>query len=260
MLVDWAARTDRGLRRSGNEDAWGAFALGTEPVPLAAGSAAGVGEGLLFAVSDGIGGARAGEVASAFCIRRLAMEISARRTSDEPAAALAEAFRVTHAALSEEADRNPEWRGMGATLTVLWFTASAGPWFGHVGDSRLYLREATGWVPRTHDHSVGAGMVRRGELTPELARRMRLGSVLEQAMGGDGAPIGPQIGAVDLPDGGEFLLCTDGLHGPLDERLPAPPDTGRPDVATEVGALVAAALAAGGPDNVTVLAGRLRSA
>ena len=259
LQFEWAAHTDRGLRRPGNEDAWSATALGAVPTPLTPAQPAAPGDGLLFTVSDGIGGSRAGEVASAFCVSQLAVELAARRTEPDAAAALHAAFLATHAELARRAASRPDWHGMGATLTALWLTADGAAWFGHVGDSRLYARTGEGWLPCTLDHSVGAGLVRRGEMTAEAVQRMRLRSLLEQAMGGDGAPIEPQVGELALGPDAEFMLCSDGLHGPLgdalEDHLAA---THGADLARRGDRLLAAALAAGGPDNITVLSVRAR--
>lgn len=261
IRLEWAALTDRGLRRRGNEDAWTVVALGEGWTPLAAGlSPVGPG-GVLLIVSDGIGGSNAGEEASQFCVEHLPVEVACRRDQPDRKAALADAMQATHAALSARSRTRSDWQGMGATLTVLWLLSSGPAILGHVGDSRLYHRHGGRWRQCSEDHSVGAGMVRRGELTPEAVSRMKFRSVLEQAMGGDGVEIQPQVAEVEIAAGDYLLLCSDGAYGPNESHFltwlgaketPAP--------AAFAAELVAAANAAGGPDNITVICARVPGA
>lgn len=257
--LDWAALSDQGLRRQNNEDAWNALAMDEAlrplPVPLREWPVGGA----LLMVSDGMGGAKAGEEASRLCIERLGAELLARRREPDGLVALRAAFVATHAALIEAAEADAAKEGMGATLSALWLRADGRFVIGHVGDSRIYSRTGGAWAQLTEDQSVGAGMVRRGELSAEEVHRLRYRSMLEQVMGGDGSPIEPQLLEGKWEPGQEFLLCSDGLYGPVAEALPdlARAAFGEDTLARGATALVDCANAAGGPDNITVVLARL---
>lgn len=255
-LLEWAALSDQGLRRTNNEDAWGVWTPGVnegQPSALAHLPE----QGLVFAVSDGMGGAAGGEVASRYCIDGLKRELGPA-TDATAAKALAEAFGRVHQGLLGFAATRPALQGMGATLSALWLRPFGAAALAHIGDSRIYKgMRGQPWVQLTEDHSVGAAMVRRGEMTPETVRRLRFRSMLEQVMGGDGTPIEPQVQAFRWLEATQFVLCSDGLHGPVEEELEARMDAALTGGVTAAAhALVAAANAAGGPDNVTVVLAR----
>lgn len=251
--LEWAALSDQGLRRKNNEDSWGAWTPGAgEGLPAA--RAPLPEQGVVLAVSDGMGGAAAGEVASQYCIDQLRREL-APAAAATAASALAEAFGRVHQGLLALAEAKPELQGMGATLSALWLRPGGDAALVHIGDSRIYQGvSGQPWVQLTEDHSVGAAMVRRGEMSAEAARRLRFRSMLEQVMGGDGAPIEPQVLGFRWAEGMRFVLCSDGLHGPLEADLEVRMDAALAGgVTAAAAALVAAANDAGGPDNVTVV-------
>lgn len=256
--LDWAALSDLGQRRTNNEDSWGVLRPGPRPEALPAPPVALAGPGALLIMSDGMGGARGGEIASSFCVEHLTAELSARLDRTDAAGAMHEAFVATHEALMRHAGTNEEWQGMGATLSALWLQPGGRAVLGHIGDSRIYRSRDGVLEQLSEDHNLGASMLRRGEITAEAATRMKFRSLLEQAMGADGSPIDPQVRTLDLAPRDAFLLCSDGLYGPLGEELEqllrAKLADPLPQAAAE---LVAAANAAGGPDNITVVLARL---
>lgn len=255
-LLDWTALSDLGQRRSNNEDFWGVWTPGEAPASLSAGVVPMSGAGLLLAVSDGMGGAEGGEVASHFCITRLAEHLRKHREAADPVDALVKCFAGVHEELFAKAEEGTGLRGMGATLSALWLRPDAA-FYCHVGDSRIYHRHGGQWRQVTEDQSVGAGMVRRGEMTEEAVRRLRYRSMLEQVMGGDGAPIDPQAGRLEWTADSRFVLCSDGLYGPLREQLAGGLDAAfGGELAAGAQGLVDAANAAGGPDNITVVLAR----
>lgn len=257
-LLKWFTLSDQGRRRTNNEDSCGVFALDAVLAPLAEVPATWPVNGALLIVSDGMGGAQAGEIASRFCVDHLAAEIHARRTAADRQQAMADSIKVVHRDLTKFADADPARNGMGATLSAVWFAADGTFVLGHVGDSRVYLQRGETWTQLTEDHNVGAGMVRRGELPPEAVSRLRFRSMLEQVMGGDGTPVEPQIVAGTRTPGDTWLVCSDGLYGPLGEDLLAVASAAlrEPDLAASAAALIAAANEAGGPDNITVVLAR----
>jgi protein phosphatase len=127
-----------------------------------------------------------------------------------------------------------------------------------VGDSRIHAGGPEGWRQLTEDQSVGAGLVRRGEMSAAEVSRLRFRSMLEQVMGGDGSPLEPQIGRGEWATGLALGLCSDGLHGPLGQELGPCYDQAlqQPNLADGTRWLVDRANEAGGPDNITVLLAR----
>lgn len=256
--LQWAANSDQGRRRKNNEDAWSAWSLGDVLARMPDDPRIWPIHGFLLVVSDGMGGAKAGEVASEFCVSRIAQELFARRAETDREAALRAAFMGTHEKLMAEAEADPTKEGMGATLSVLWLLPDGATVFGHVGDSRIYNKAGEGWRQMTEDQSVGAGMVRRGEMTAEDVNRLRYRSMLEQVMGGEGAPLEPQIGSSQWDADSAFGLCSDGLYGPLGDELGEywGEAFGRPTLQAGIQWLIDQANEAGGPDNITVLLAR----
>jgi len=239
LAARYAARSDIGLNRQTNEDAW----LVRPP---------------LFAVADGMGGAQAGEVASRVALQTLS---GAAATIDprDPAAgeALLAAAHRANRRVWELSREYPSQAGMGTTLTALTLCAR-GARLAHIGDSRAYVLRGGELRQITDDHSLVAEMVRSGELAEGQAPGHPLRSVLSRALGTEPEP---QIDLldVDLEPGDVILLCSDGLTGPV------PADRiaellGRDDPENAAEALVAAALDAGGPDNITVVVVRLEEA
>lgn len=255
----WVALSDQGRRRKNNEDAWRAWSLGQVLAQMPETPEYWPAHGFLLVVSDGMGGASAGEVASAFCVEQIAEELFLRRAETNREAALREAFVVTHRKLMQAASDDGDKLGMGATLSALWLLADGSYVLGHVGDSRIYRRDGRTWAQLTADQSVGASMVRRGEMTEEEAARLRCNSMLEQVMGGDGAPLHPEMQSGRWQPGQDFLLVTDGLFGPLRRQVPGVFDEALQghDLACSARYLIDEANHAGGPDNITVLLARL---
>lgn len=258
--LDWFGLSDVGRRRTNNEDSWGAWSLGAEgAAPLAPGTVALPANGVLLAVSDGMGGAAGGEIASRICVEELGRRMAQRAGADDPADALRHTFVEIHEAINAVADATPGLAGMGATLSAVWLRPDGRGIVVHVGDSRIYHApspEAEA-VQLTEDHSVGAAMIRRGEMTAEAVKRLRYRSMLEQVMGGDGGPIEPQVMTFSWAEGSCLTLCSDGLYGPLEEVMPARLTAAfSGTVADGVTGLIAAANEAGGPDNVTVVLAR----
>jgi protein phosphatase len=235
MHVSAFAATDRGRVREGNEDA---HLRGTT----------------LFAVADGLGGRRAGEVASKTAIEALAPLDRARPDSLEAAGrALAEGFAAANRAVMEKGASDPDYAGMATTLTAALLYQDH-LLIAHVGDSRAYLlREGEGLRQLTSDHTVVAQLVRQLRLTEEEAASHPFRSVLVTAVGLD-ADL-----AVELPDplalrpGDQVLICSDGLTDPLADRSIAELLASRDDGDQACAALIEAANLAGGPDNVTVV-------
>ncbi len=221
--------TDVGRMRQGNEDSYL------------------IHNGLqLFAVADGMGGHRAGEVASHAALGALRDVLN-----ENPNLSLTDAVGLANDAVYQMAVADPSLQGMGTTLTAVRMDGAAAL-LGHVGDSRAYLLRDDQLLRITEDHSFVDQLRREGRITEEQAATHPQRSILTRALGIEpGVPVDP--GQVDLLDGDRLLLCSDGLHALV--RDPVIHDILRretqPQAASE--ALVAAANAAGGDDNITAV-------
>jgi protein phosphatase len=157
----------------------------------------------LYAVADGMGGHRAGEVASATAIDALQAAFAG-------GAALDEAVEAANAAVFEKASDNLDMRGMGTTLTAAALLDDHRVLLGHVGDSRAYLMRDGAVTRITEDHSLVEQLVREGRLSPEEASSHPQKAIITRALG-----IDPEVEVdtypVDLRPGDRLLLCSDGL-------------------------------------------------
>ena len=248
MDVQARAATDIGLKRSMNEDHYGLW-LPEERVVREQ-------RGVLLVIADGMGGARAGEVASRTAVEKV-LE-SYRGAQGEPLEDLDAAMVAANHAVHGESLVHPELSGMGTTLTALVLRGS-GVFLAHVGDSRAYLVRGGSTQQLTVDHSLVAQLVRAGHLTPEQARVDPRRNVVTRCVGvaptvqADVAPLAEPLRAGDT-----LLLTTDGLHGLVsDEELGAAASD--PDLDAVCARLIALARQRGGPDNITAVVARIGS-
>lgn len=256
--------TDIGLKRSGNEDAFLLTALASptpDPLPPSSAFSAPLPpEGAFLAVSDGIGGCNAGEVASALSLTTLHELLRRQPTPNNPAALFFQALHDTDVAVRQAASLSPARHGMGATLTALWLRHD-GAWLGQVGDSRLYRWRAGSLLQLSPEHSPVGRMRLRGELTEEEARQHRFKNVIDQSLGGDPDIFAPEVIPLDLHSGDVVLLCSDGLTDGLpDADLHPVLDLiaqGTLPLENAASSLIASGNLASGRDNITVLLARL---
>jgi PPM family protein phosphatase len=227
---EYIGLSHRGRRRRHNEDAY-------------------VVQPPLFAVADGMGGAKAGEVASA-----LAADAVQESGND------GESGEARVAALIEEANRrvfrraseDREASGMGTTMTVALVEGDEVA-IGHVGDSRAYLIRDGRLEQLTDDHSLVAELVRSGKLTPEEAETHPQRSVITRALGTE-ADVDVDTFSVRSAPGDLFLLCSDGLTSMVDdETILDAVERNRADLEEAAKALINAANRGGGEDNITVV-------
>jgi PPM family protein phosphatase len=225
-----AVVTDTGRRRLGNEDAY-------------------VFKPPFFAIADGMGGARAGEIAAG--LAAAALEESAEPRGAEGIVALID---EANRRIWERSVQDPETAGMGTTLTSALVDAGAGTVvIGHVGDSRAYLYRDGTLEQLTTDHSLVVELVESGILTPEEAERHPQRSAITRAVGTE-PTVEVDAFTVDAEPGDLYLICSDGLTDMLtaDEVEEVIEEAGA-DPSRAAAALVAAANARGGEDNITVL-------
>ncbi len=238
-----------GIVRSHNEDALFVLtgnAFGDDPLD-------GFG---LFLVADGMGGHRAGEVASAVSVRTVARKLTedtiVNLLAQEPQNNELSIQEILRVALQDAnqavVDQVP---GGGTTLTAA-LVLNGQMVIGHVGDSRAYVIEKSSMEAITRDHSLVERLRELGQLTDEEAAVHPQRNVLYRAIG-QGANLEIDTLIHPVPKGGFLLLCSDGLWGEVPEDVIYRIISGsnHPQEACE--ALVRAANAAGGPDNITAV-------
>jgi PPM family protein phosphatase len=226
-----AGQTDTGRRRLRNEDAF-------------------ICEPPLFAVADGMGGARAGEIAAGLAAAALEEAGPETLGAEGVAALIVEANRR----IWEHSLADPQTAGMGTTVTAAVVDAEAGTVaIGHVGDSRAYLLRGGSLEQLTTDHSLVAELVQSGVLTPEEAERHPQRSAITRALGTEETVEVDGFTVVAEP-GDVFLICSDGLSTMLsDDDVTAAIEGAGGDPHAAADALVKAANDRGGEDNVTVV-------
>ena len=231
LSLRFAARSDVGLLRDLNEDA------------MYAGPR-------LLAIADGMGGHAAGEVAS-----RIAIESVAPLDDESPGSdlvgSLRDAVETASAYLQDMVAADSALDGMGTTLTALLF---AGQRLGlvHVGDSRCYLMRDGVLSQITHDHTLVQHLVDEGRITPEEASTHPQRSWITRSLTGHGE-LELDLSIREARVGDRYLLCSDGLSGPVSEDTIAEALRAAPDPQAACEQLVELALRAGGPDNVTAI-------
>jgi protein phosphatase len=255
--------TDIGNRRQNNEDAWWAGQLGgasqsmeSGPAPLKVRLAEAP---ALLIVSDGVGGANAGEVASQMAIGQISAELTRQAGTLHDRATILPAIKTAMDAANKAITlkaAEPGFDGMGATLSLVCFAHDAHAYWGQAGDSRIYLFRRGRLRQISHDHSPVGRMRQGGKLTEAEARTHPLRNQIDQSLGDPNAVFAPDTGAEPFHAGDVFLLCSDGLSDGLwDHEIEAV--LGRlhtaDDVRPTVTALVAQAKSSSGRDNITAV-------
>jgi PPM family protein phosphatase len=229
-----AASTDRGRKRSSNEDAFG-YSV----------------EDGVFVVCDGMGGAAAGEIASSIAVDEVLHLLSSRGEQEPlsmPKAAVS-AIAAANDAIFSRAQRNQRLSGMGTTLVALAVQESHA-WVLNVGDSRCYRIRDNRLEQLTLDHSLVEEQVRMGRMTRTQAHRSPFKNVITRALGTQKC-VTPDVFGIEAEPGDLFLLCTDGLTRELTDReIEELLANGQPLEALCC-RLVDAAKRAGGHDNIT---------
>jgi serine/threonine protein phosphatase PrpC len=263
--LQWFGWTDRGRVRTNNEDSFLGLRFDAREVHYLGR----VGESptgqmdFVFAVSDGMGGAMAGEHASRIAVQTITKllprgyRLSAEGLASGFSDVLEELFSQVHGELKHLGRCYEECSGMETTLSLCWFTPEW-MYFGHVGDSRIYYLPARGDAIKqlSHDDTYVGWLFRNGKLNEREARSHPRRNVLQKALGGGNQFVSPQVGAVGYEPGDVFLLCSDGLtEGLYDSHLAEILRTPDSNLAGKTLAqlLVDESLAKDGRDNTTAL-------
>ena len=262
-LLQIAGLSDIGNRRQNNEDAWWAGRPGgahlfmeSGPGPLQLDPRDGP---VLLVVSDGVGGASAGEVAS-----RMAVTIIAETLCKAPDAlaqarsagpTILDAVRAAHDGILTKATE-PGFDGMGATLSLLSFGRDGAACWAQAGDSRIYLHRDGHLRQISRDHSPVGRLRQQGMITEAEARQHPQRNQIDLSLGDLVNPFEPDTGVEETQPGDVFLLCSDGLSDGLWDREIGQLLAGvrTPDaVLPAVQNLVAGAKSASGRDNITAV-------
>ena len=221
-------------------------------------------DGYLMIVADGMGGAAAGERASALAVERV--EAFALNTlkwflhldkAEESVlvSELRQGLELADRAVYDEAESNARYYGMGTTLTMA-YSVGRDLYIVHAGDSRAYLLREGKLEQITSDHTLVQLLVSGGVLTPEDAKTHARRNVVTNVIGGPSAGVHAEIHKVRLNDGDVLLLCSDGLTEPVSDLQIAETLRRSDDPEVAAGELITLALENGGPDNVTAVVAR----
>ncbi len=256
----WFGLTDRGKVRPNNEDSFLCLQFDAQEVRYLGriGEAPTGSADFIFAVSDGMGGARAGEFASRMAVDKITrlMPRSFKQSATGIVAGfedvLTELFHEINRSLTYLGNSDPDCSGMGATLSMCWFTPG---WMyhGHIGDSRIYYLPAQGGGIKqiTQDDTHVGWLFRNGQINERQARDHPRRNALQKALGAGHQFVDPQVGAVAYETGDRFLLCTDGLVDGLYNAQIQDLVSGRE--ANPAERLVRTAVEQAGRDNTTAL-------
>jgi len=201
MKFSYATQSDVGLKRSDNEDHLGVFELN---------------EGLLVVVCDGLGGNKAGDIASKLAVKTV--EESFRNLTDKDILE-----RIKHSILDankmvvDESNKDFDMKGMATTVEVLFLQNDTAYW-GHVGDSRIYYLKNDKLIQLSKDHSLVQKLVDEGYLTLKEAENHPNKNIIMRALG-DSASIEVDLSKLKISpkDNGKFFVCTDGVTGVVND-------------------------------------------
>lgn len=235
LTLRFAARSDVGLVRADNQDS-------------------GFAGPHLLVVADGMGGAAGGDIASSLAVGRLAALEGEALGQDEALDRLKDAIADAHTDIVERAHNDPELSGLGTTVTAILRSGSSLA-MAHIGDSRGYLLRDGSLDQVTSDHTFVQHLVDTGRLSVADAENHPKRNLVLRVLGDIDADVPVDISVREAREGDRWMLCSDGLsgvvsRGTIERTLIEVEDPG--DCAD---ALVALALAAGAPDNVTCIIG-----
>lgn len=258
----WSALSDVGRFRKNNEDAFLALTFDARELKYLGKAGEGnLGMGdFVFAVSDGMGGAKSGEFASKIAVEQItkllpkSFKLSAQRLDAGLTDVVRELFARIHENMTQMGRYYDECAGMGATLSLCWVMPE---WiyFGHIGDSRIYfLPKDRPMVQVTEDHTYVGWMQRQGMINEREARTHPRRNSLNQVLGGGKRMIDPQIGRIGWEPGDRLLICSDGVvDGLWNHKIEDMARNNTAEGALGTVDLVRAAVNDSGRDNTTAL-------
>lgn len=238
--MEMAAITHRGNVRENNEDS---YYLDSE-------------KGRIFAVADGMGGHRAGEVASRLAIEALARVFSRLEIAEmQVIESIREVYLSANDAIMAEALQNEQCEGMGTTLTMAYVEPNV-IYVGHIGDSRAYAVYKDRIKQLTKDHTLVAELVRTGTITESESRNHPQRNVIMKALGSGDEPA-MDIHEIEVEEPFTLMICSDGLTNMMEDSEIMKIVNEHPKLVDAVKALNDLALVRGGHDNITIVAVRI---
>lgn len=230
--------TDIGLRREMNQDY-----IFSSDLPLGSLSC-------LYLVADGMGGHRAGDLASKLTVETVVNQVS-MSVGEDPEDLLREAFGIANTKIRQTAARHREYYGMGTTLVGCTICGEE-LLVANIGDSRLYNYTEKEFRQITVDHSLVEEMVRAGTLDRRAARIHPERNVITRAIGADDE-VNVDFFRIPLSECGMILMCSDGLSSMIDDGEIESVLSGPKSLEEKAGILVALANRAGGKDNISII-------
>lgn len=223
-ILQWASLSHSGSRKTRNDDSLISFASDPSGAKIlnSEGSSSLALHDLVFAVSDGMGGGNAGDLASSLLLTRMAeiipetFKIAAAGFHPDCLDLLADAIRSVHEHINEAADADHA-RGMAATLALAWFDPE-NLYVANAGDSRVYLARDGNLSQLSRDHVTVWGQWKRNEITEIEYRTHPRRSALYEVVGGGHQNVCPHFSTVPYQPGDRILICSDGLIDGLWER------------------------------------------
>ncbi len=224
-ILHWAALTHSGSRKPRNDDSLIAFASGPAGAEIlgATGNRPLTNHDLVFAISDGMGGGNAGDIASSTILQQMSeiipetFKAAASGFFPDSLSHLAEAIRSVHEKINTTALGCADRSGMAATLALAWFTPD-NLYLANVGDSRIYRCRGGILEQLTRDHTYAWAQWKRGEISEIQYRAHPRRAALFEVVGGGHSSVSPHFAAVAYQPGDRFLICSDGLIDGLWEK------------------------------------------
>lgn len=216
--IYWAGASECGSRKEKNEDSWVAFTAGAQGSSILAQTGR-VGletQDVIFAVSDGMGGQNAGELASTLITEKLSAIIpqtfkaAALGLFPDSVAYLKDVIKQVNDEIVKAAEDCEDRKGMGATLALTWF-APENLYLANIGDSRIYLCREGITQQLSKDHTSAWASWKRGEIQEAEYRAHPRRAALYAVMGGGHPEVFPHVAAFPYRKGDRFLICSDGL-------------------------------------------------
>jgi protein phosphatase len=224
-ILHWTALSHSGSRKPRNDDSVITFASGPEGADIlpASGSHSLSRHDLVFAISDGMGGGNAGDIASSIILQQMTQIIpetfkaAAIGLYPDSISHLGEALRIIHEQINATAKDSPDKSGMAATLALAWFTPD-NLYLGNAGDSRIYRSRGGKLEQLSRDHTFAWSQWKRGEISEMQYRIHPRRAALYEIIGGGHQTVNPHFAAIAYEPGDCFLICSDGLIDGLWER------------------------------------------
>ena len=241
LRLKYAARSDVGMIRSGNEDSFEANVNADRTFGV-------------FVVADGMGGHAAGEVASLMAVQAVITELADLKVLDDDGKAnakLADSLRTANRNIHDRMLAEADKQGMGTTASVLVLDQKH-YLIGQVGDSRVYLVRDGSLQQITKDHSYVQEQVDAGFLTPEQAKYHPYSNVITRCVGASES-VEPDVYRGEIKGGDIFLVASDGLTGMVDDRRINALLMSRAEPERKVHSLISEANGRGGLDNITAI-------